>query len=137
MAGRYQTLYQSITSNLEFRDFSSYAQLVFYTLKFCKENNAANLFEVYTETLSRRNGLSADEIEKGLIELEQKGWIKREMELMWIVKGLKNNPSFTLNNVKHRTALLKCINELPKMGLLKHFMEYYSLTDGEIGRAHV
>ena len=130
MVSKYQTLYQKITSNPEFQSFSSAAQLVFYTIKFCKENNAANLFEIYTETLSKRNNLTQKEVEKGLKELEEKEWIKREGELLWIVKGMKNNPSFTMNNTKHQKALLSCLNELPKMRIVFSFLNFYNLTDG-------
>ena len=128
MASKYQTLYQKITSDFDFKKFSSIAQLVFYTLKFCKENNAANIFEFFIETLPKRNNLSLKDNEKGIKELVNSGWIVVEGDIVWIVNGLRHNPSFKTNNDKHRKALSTCLGDMPQCGILKAFIGYYELT---------
>jgi len=124
--GVYRSIYCSIWDDPEFQTFSPHAQLVFFNLRTCKDTNFPCIFTLYRSSLEERmpNMTTAD-ITTGWQELLDAGWIRYERPILWIVKGLRNEPNYAPNNIKHRIGIENILKGLPKLEIVNQFRRDY------------
>ena len=86
--GYYVGIYSALIDNPGWQELSGNAALVFYTLKMSMRLEGIGVF--YNDTrFQAQSRISADQIDEGLEELEEKGWIEREANILWVVHGLE------------------------------------------------
>lgn len=129
MAGRgvHRGVYSSLVDHPEFQSLSATARHVFLTARVSKQAGPAAIFVCYREVLARQTGHSVRAVENALGELEAAGWVRREGLVVWLVNGLRYDPTMRLANPKHRTAVLRALEELPRSAILATYCEYYGL----------
>lgn len=65
-------------------------------------------------------------VRAGLAILESAGWIKREKNVIWVVEGLKFEPSFDASDPKHRKAVHRFVASLPRLAIVAEFRQHYA-----------
>ena len=105
--GIWRGVYSSITDHPDFQVLSPNARLVILVCRVGSSNTAASIFRYYREALGVQTGLSRDDLEAALCELEKKPnattpWIVRDEQVLWIRNGLKHDPN--LPNEPRRTS---------------------------------
>jgi uncharacterized phage protein (TIGR02220 family) len=127
--GAYRSVYCSIWDDPEFQSFSPGAQLIFFNLRTNRDCNYPCIYTFYKTTLEERiPGMSRENLASGWDELERSGWIRYERPILWIVKGLQNEPTFVPGNENHRLGVDNILKSLPKLRILEEFREYYGDT---------
>lgn len=107
--GDYRSFYCVFWDDPDVHAMSDNAYRVLTTIKGTL--NAAGIGTVYLSQLAERCGKSLDQLESGLAELERPkgdsdyGWIVREKSIIWIVNGLRFEPTLTSANKKHKKFL--------------------------------
>ena len=123
--GEYRSIHTSLLHDLGYQQLSVPAKLVFYTLKLQLGPSGIDTF--YTAVLPEQTGLSTDEAEAAVAELEVGSWIVREQNVLWLRNGLKYDPKLSLNNKNHRKAIEEHLSSLPPLQIVSNFAGYYDL----------
>jgi len=132
--GAYRSVYSAIWDDPEFQGFSPTAQLIFLHLRTSKECNFPCVFVWYRSTLYERMPMMDQAlIDAGIEELLQAGWIRYDRPVLWITKGLKNEPSFVPSNEKQVSGIANIIRTLPKVRLVSDFASMYDIPYGSSG----
>lgn len=126
--GDYRSIYSLIWDDPEFQSFPPITQLVFLHLRTCPECNWPAIFNFYPSLLKERIAAPAREIDRAWETLLERGWIRYERPILWIVKGLRNEPSFSFSNSNHVASVIKVVKSLPKLNILNEFARYYGLS---------
>lgn len=136
MAGRgvYRGIHSSLLDDPDFQHLSAHARQVFLTLRLCRDAGPAVIFRYYPEVVARQTGLSANRVETAMVELErpplrQPPWILREGVVIWIRNGLRHDPNLRLSSSKHRAAVIRQLEGLPRGQIVARFCEYYELHE--------
>lgn len=126
--GSYRSVYSAIWDDPEFQAFDPVAQAVFFCLRTSKDCNFPCIFPHYHSTLyERMPNASREAIDTGIDTLIRSGWIRYERPVLWITKGLKNEPSYYANNPKHVAGIVKILHSLPKLKIVLDFAAYYEI----------
>src|SRR5262249_28527521 len=117
--GAYRSMYASFWDDLEAQRLSHLAYRVLTTLKGTLP--ATGISFVLTDLLADRCACSGDELEVALQELEepkrdagdgdQLGWIVRERTVIWLVNGLRFEPSIRATDAKHRAHVAEWLSQ--------------------------
>lgn len=125
--GIYRAIYCSIWDDVDFRKLTSDEKLVFLNLRTSPLTNMPAIYPYYVEAIEKQTGLDQDRILKSLKTLCSTNWIVIEEGIVWIKKGLKFDPSIVLTNEKHMTAIKNIILSLPKLQIVKDFVDFYRI----------
>ena len=116
---------------------SAEAKLVYLTLLICKQRGAAGIFRFYLAVLVEQvSPLTKDQVVQALEELERDEAVKWDQEagVLWVVNALGEDRSVSLDYEKHRTGILRSLNDIPPSKLKAEFFTYYKIeaeTDEE------
>ena len=112
--GVHRGVYSSLLDHPDFQALSPSARHVFLTLRISKQAGPAAIFVCYREVLAQQTGLPMRQVERCLAELEQAGWLRMEGRIVWIVNGLRHDPTMRMANPQtpERHASAPC-EELP------------------------
>lgn len=135
--GSYRSSYESLVDDAEYQALSPLAQAVFHTLKLKLGQYGIAVF--YTSMLEDiHSRASRDQIRDALCELEAqkangaRGWIKIERNVVWMVNGLRFDPSFTEANTNNRKGAVAFTKGLPRLAIVDEFLSYYDLTSPSV-----
>jgi hypothetical protein len=133
-------MYESIDNDRDWRRLSPLAKATFDTLKRQLGQYGINTFAI--ESLPRIVNCTATELEAALVELEtpkpgrKLGWIRREDDVVWIVNGLRYEPTLFVDgpkpNANHRTSAVRHgqqLYTLTQLQIVADFMAYYELGE--------
>jgi hypothetical protein len=136
--GSYRATWESIDDDRDWRRLSPLAKATFDTLK--RRLGQYGIDTVAVESLPRIINCSVDDLETALRELETpkpdrpRGWIKREDDIIWIVNGLRFEPTLFVEgekpNQNHRSAARKHgqhLYQLTRAAVVVEYMAYYAL----------
>jgi len=129
--GQYHSIYSAIWDDPEFQSFSPTTQTVFFCLRISRECNFPCIYPHYHSTLYERlpkaNPADIDSAVKKLIAAD---WIRYERPILWIVKGLKNAPTFAPRNTKQILGIANILKSLPKLQIVDDFASFYGIPYG-------
>ena len=126
--GSYRSVYSSIWDDPEFQEFEPLTQTVFFCLRTSKDCNFPCIFIHYhTSLYGRIPNASKDAIDASIAALSDADWIRYERPILWIVKGLKNEPNYYPQNSKHISGIANIMKSLPKLKIVEDFAAYYSI----------
>jgi len=129
--GSYRSKYDAIWKDLDYRRLSPVAKCVLDLLK--SELGRYGIDVCDTDAFHKLINCTPLEITAALEELERakpgkpRGWIVRDEHMIWIVNGLKYEPSITLGNPNHWSGARKFADELPNLPIVAEFLAYYGL----------
>lgn len=131
--GSYRSSYESLVDDAEYQALSPLAQAIFHTLKLkLGQYGIAVFYAAVLEEIHAR--ATKEQIAGALAELEapkangDRGWIRRERNVCWLVNGLKFDPSFTATNTNNRKGAVAFVKALPQLAIVDEFRSYYGLT---------
>ena len=123
--GYYVGIYSALIDNPGWQELSGDAALVFYTLKMSMRLEGIGVF--YNDTrFQAQSRISAEQIDEVLDELEEKGWIERQANILWVVHGLKYDPHLSSNNSPNRVSVQRYIASLPGLEIVGRYREFYA-----------
>jgi hypothetical protein len=131
--GTYRGVYSSFVDDPDFQRLSPNARLVLFVLRLCKDAGAAAIFRAYPAVIAEQTGLSLDDVERALKELETSPrpdapWIFRDGPVIWVRNALRYDPNIRLADEKHRKAIERALAALPRCGLTAKFCRYYGIV---------
>ncbi|HEY2377624.1 MAG TPA: hypothetical protein VGH98_16715 [Gemmatimonadaceae bacterium] len=136
----YRSTFESLADDADFQELTPLAQAVFWSLKLKLGQYGIAVF--YKEALPAMHRRATDQqIQQALRELEapklgrSHGWIRTERNVVWIVNGLKFEPSFTITNPNHRTGVVRFVRNLPRLPIVEAFITHYELDATPAGES--
>lgn len=141
--GAYRSLYGAFWDDPDLRALSHVGYRLLTTLKGTLP--ATGIGFVLDDLLAQRCAFSASELEAAYAELERRksgdrfGWIVRERNVVWLVNGLRFEPSIRPSDAKHRAHVAECLSqfggEQSPLRVVREFRTYYAewFVDGVAG----
>jgi uncharacterized phage protein (TIGR02220 family) len=132
--GQYRSIYSSLHEDPEWQSFDPMTQLVFFCLRTSRDCNFPCIYTFYRTTLYERMRTSEpSDIDAGMDALVAAGWIRYERPVLWIVKGLRNEPSFVPANSKQIHGIANTLRSLPRLDIIQEFADYYEIPMNSVG----
>lgn len=126
--GLFRGLFSVIFEDPDYQRLTPHARLVLLTARLCCQAGPAAIFRYYLEVLARQTGLTPKAVEAALQELEREHWIERDGPVMWVRNGLRYDPYLRLSDGKHRKAIERHLEALPRVGMVLRFCDYYEFA---------
>lgn len=129
-AARYRGIQESVVPALQRDNVTPEGRLIFYTLKLML--GPIGMDYALLGRIARATGLTRQQVNDGLSDLQAKGWVLREdvdpdEPLLWIRNGLKHDPNIVISNPKHRPMVVSQLLPIIDCGLKRAFVEHYGL----------
>jgi hypothetical protein len=128
--GEYRPIFTVLVHGADYQQLSPSEKLV---LLHCKLNlGAAGIGVLYIAALAEQTGISDEGVRLALATLEHRDWVRVERNVIWVVNGLKYEPSLTRDNANHRKWLRRHLDGLPNLAVVNAFRARYAdwLSDG-------
>lgn len=129
--GYFSAVYRSLWDDPDFQKLNPVSKLVFLNLRTSPLSNMPVIYHYYIEAIERQTGLSSEMINKALDTLSHRPshspWIALEQGIVWVRKGLKYDPNIVLSYSRHRTAVINTLLGLPKLQIVRDFIDFYQL----------
>lgn len=112
----------------DYQDLPERARHLFLVLKlsFGPAGLEVHYPEALAHELAAKSGMPTEAVKAALDTLEAAGWIRRERNMIWIVGQLKHEPSLELTNGNHRKSIQRHVAGLPRLALVRAFIEKYA-----------
>lgn len=123
-----RSVYSAIFDDPDFQALPAAARQTLLTARLCPQAGPGAIFICYPEILARQTGLSPRSIEGALKTLEGAGWVQREGLILWVVNGLRYDPTMHLSDAKHQKAVARAVAALPHLQIVLRFCEYYGIA---------
>src|SRR5574341_560561 len=127
--GPYRSIYCVLWDSPEFQQLPSDAKTLFMYLRTGPDCNFPCIF------VFRRLGLREQfhdwpdaRIDAGIDALIDASFIRVSMPLIWIVNGLRYDPSYVPANSKQKSGIEAILKSLPKCQLINECAEFYSFS---------
>jgi hypothetical protein len=125
--GVFRGLYSVLFDDPDFRRLPTSARFLLVTLRLCRDAGPSAIFEYSADLLMRQTGLSPRALETSFHALEAGSWIVREYPIVWVRNALRYDPMLRLADPKHKHAVLRWLNALPRLKIVLTFCDYYEL----------
>ena len=125
--GMYRGIYCSLVDSVEFQQLSKWARLVFLTARLSNQAGIGCIFRYYPDMIAQQTGLKRGKVEAAVRELVTAGWAELEDGILWIINGLKYDPTMRLSNPNHKKAIITSLHTLPRRPIVARFCKYYGL----------
>ena len=122
----HRAIYTDILEDDDYQDgLGKDGKIVFVTLKLLL--GKYGIAKLTKRTLRAKSNLHDDDVETGLTDLKEIGWVRYGDGVFWLVKGLKNEPSSSMRwgDPKHVKALKNYYDTLPNSEICTEFRQMY------------
>lgn len=129
--GSHRPIHERLLDDPRFLALETLARALWFALKL--RLGPSGIDVVYPGQLEAWTGGDREGIERGLRSLSDASWVvyeeivPRGPRLVWLINGLKHEPTFTPNNDNHRKSIERHLTDLPKSSLVKDFCDYYGI----------
>lgn len=123
--GAYRAVASVLVDGPDWNGLTPEARLVFLTTKVAIGPSGIELIPAAMEAMRDRTGLPLGRVKDAVVELDAAGWMRVQGNVVWIVKGLAFEPSLIHANPKHRTAIRHHVQGLPRLEIVRQFVEMY------------
>lgn len=135
--GPYRSVYASLVDDPDYQQLSPPARHCLLTMRLSKEAGPACIWRYYPETIARQTGLTIEQVTAALQELVHAGWIALDSHVLWIINGLRYDPTVSVIHAKHRIAIGKALDSLPRGSeITSRFCDYYEITKPSYQNGH-
>jgi hypothetical protein len=124
--GEYRPIYVALVDGADFTKLSKWARALFYPLKLSLGSLGIAAFPGAMAALAERSGLRLDEVDAAVAELEASGWLRREGNVWWLVRGLEFEPTLNANDRKHVAYVQREWQTLPNLPIRNAFRDHYA-----------
>jgi hypothetical protein len=125
--GVHRGVYCVLVDGPDFQALAPVTRHVFLTARLSPQAGPACIFRYYPEVLARQTGWPRAKVDGAIRELVEAGWAQFEDGILWLVNGLRYDPTMRLSNRKHRAAVLRALKGLPRRPIIVRFCQYYNL----------
>ena len=128
--GVYRGIHSALLDDPDYQHLSADARLVLLTARLCKDAGAAVIFRYYSEVLCRQTGLPRRRLEVVLAELAKADWLYTDAaaSVLWVRNGLRHDPQVRMSDPKHRKAVDRQLDGLPRTPLVARFCKHYGIV---------
>lgn len=126
--GAYLGITHSLFSGPDFQELPGTARWTFVCLKKNMSGSAGIDVWYGAELLARlttETGWTPDVVTADLAILEERGWIKREGSIVWVVEHLRYDPNARASEQNKRTHVRQHLHSLPRRQIVKDFVAHY------------
>jgi len=122
--GEYRAIRRVLLDGKDFHQLSERARWVFVALKlnFGPAGIEVHYPAALEAMLAAQTGATTTAVARSLKELEKRGWIRREGNVVWIIGHLENDPHTRSVDEKHRKHLHQHVAGLPRLTLVRDFV---------------
>lgn len=126
--GEYSPISRALLDGPDYQRLSPIARHVFLTLKvsFGPSGIEVQYPDALVSTLAHTTGWTATDVIAALQQLEESGWIARELNLLWIIGQLQFHPGMVASNEMHRKGIVAHVAGLPRLVIVRRFIEHYA-----------
>ena len=124
--GEYRPIYVALVDGADFTKLSKWGRALFYPLKLSLGSLGIAAFPGAVAALSERSGMTVDEVAEAVAELESGGWLRREGNVWWLVRGLEFEPTLNANDRKHIAYVQREWHALPNLPIRNDFRDHYA-----------
>ncbi len=114
--GSYRSIHTVLLNDADFQKLTPSARLLVLVLKICLGPSGIDV--LYEGAISGRTGLGSSDVQVALNELTRHGWVLVDGNILWLVRGLKWEPSFSVANPRHRTSIAAHLAGLPHRDII-------------------
>lgn len=135
--GEYRSIRRVLLDGPDFQLLPERARWIFVSLKLNAGPAGIEVYypEALAPQLALQTGMPAKAVRTALDELEGRGWIRREANVMWIVKHLTFDPHMSPKDRKHRVAIQRHVASLPRLDIVRQYvaeqMEWFPSDEAE------
>jgi hypothetical protein len=126
--GNFRPVYTSIWDDEDFKSFDSDTKVVFFNLRTSRFGNWPCIYVMYPENVAAQTGIPLKKVMGSLMTLSMRSWIAHVPPVVWIVKGLRNDPNWNSGNPKQVKGIEDQLRSLPKSPLVARFCKFYGLS---------
>ncbi len=123
--GEYRGIARVLIDGPDFQRLSAEARLVFLVTKIGLGPSGIDVIPAPLDATSERSGLPLARVERAVAELVASQWLAIEGNVVWIVKGLRHEPSVSPDNKNHVRGIRAHIAGLPRTPLVAAFIAAY------------
>jgi hypothetical protein len=124
--GEYRAIYTVLIDSPEYLKLKPGGRLMLFVLKLRLGPSGIGVIPAMLANLSEASGMTAVQTSDALSELEGGDWIRTEGNIVWIVNGLKYEPSISSKNINHRASVISYLKSLPRLKIVDDFRRYYA-----------
>ena len=126
--GGYRAVKVVLLDGPDYQDLTERARHLFLALKlsFGPTGIEVHYPEALAAEMAAKTGIPVEGVRDALDELRGAGWVDWERNVFWIVGQLRHEPHFNEANEKHRSAVWSHVGGLPRLGIVRAFIERYS-----------
>lgn len=124
--GEYRSTHIVVVDGPDFQALSPPAKLTWWTLRMTCGPLGIAVQPGLVAGLVERTGHSTAEVTAALAELEARGWIERERNVVWIIRALEFEPQLDVKDSKHRLSVRRRVAALPNLSIVKRFRVRYA-----------
>jgi uncharacterized phage protein (TIGR02220 family) len=130
--GLYRSTFCALLDDPDFQNLPPNAKLTHFCLRYSILANHAGIYVLRLAVLREHSGLSARSQQKALEQLAElpepsKPWIYRERSVVWIRNHLRFAPGISLTNENNRKGIVRILQGLPRLRIVRDFCVYYEL----------
>lgn len=123
--GEYRPFFEAWFDGKDYRELTPEAKLTLLTLKGTLGACGIGADPGLELSIEKRTGHQAAETKAALAELVDRLWIKRQGDVIWLVRGLEFEPHLVASNSKHRKFIARTIAALPRLAIVDEFKARY------------
>lgn len=124
--GEYRAIYTVLLDSPEYLRLKPGGRLMLLTVKLRLGPSGIGVIPALLASLSEATGMTAVQTADAMSELEGGNWIRTEGNIVWIVNGLRYEPSISSKNINHRASVISYLNSLPRLKIIDDFRRYYA-----------
>lgn len=124
--GEYRSTHVVVIYGKDFQQLSPAAKLSWWTLRHMCGSIGLAVISALANQLAELTGHDEPTVAAALDELEHRGWIVREANLVWIVRALEFEPQLDVSDAKHRKGVQRRVAALPNLSIVTRFRARYA-----------
>lgn len=129
--GEYRPLYEVLLDGPDWQKLPADARLTFIALKLKCGALGIKVVPGLVESLTQWTGLPPRRCGVACKVLEDSGWVQRDGNVVWIVRGLEFEPTMDVANSNHRKYFRRMVDALPSVPMVARFRAHYRAWDTE------
>ena len=122
--GEYRPIYVALLDGPDFQALNAEERWVLVTLKLSLGMLGIAVLPGLESAVAERTGYSVRRV-SGALRVLEAGWVEREKNVAWLVRGFKFEPSMSPSNQLHRTSVRRLIEALPRLAIVERFKQAY------------
>lgn len=124
--GERRAVFVAIIHGPDYQRLSPEAKLVLWTLKMLLGALGIAAVPGLLGALEECTGIAATSVPSAVAELEREGWLARERNVVWLIRGLAFEPDLRVNDPKHRKFVQRAFGSLPRLPICERFQVMYA-----------